>query len=161
MGLVIGDDISKITLAGQVLYDRDVQNSAWLECPDEGEAGDFSGLTLMKWDSTTKTARFKSNAKVQVSAYYTISDPKKRLTITLPTGYHFVEDAKTAVFYNAYAGYDYTSNPYKISTEGAKLYAQLTNNYQNANYFYVCVPSTNGSAIIPFDSEVTFKVDKD
>ncbi|AYM03560.1 hypothetical protein D8911_11405 [Levilactobacillus brevis] len=159
MGLVIGDDVSKITLGGQVLYDRGIQDSSWIECPDEGTEGqDFKGLTLMKWDSTTNTARFKSSATVVMPSNYTPNDPISRLAITLPNGYEFADNADSSVFYKHYSSLGVSKNSYNISTNGNKLFVKLRNNDINANHFYLCEISSN--SVVSFDAETQFNVVK-
>lgn len=159
MGLQIqGKSVSGVVVGGDSFVKPDY-NSMWLECPDEGVEGqDFKGQTLMKFDEETNIATFKSNATVKVPANYTPTNPLKRLAITLPNGFEFLDNEDTAVFYDHYAVYGNRSQNAEITTQENKLYCQLRNNDQNPNPFYMVKISSEG--LVTLDSEVIFNVGK-
>lgn len=99
MAIPIGDDVSKIYLGDQTLYDREVANSSWIECPNIGAKKDFVGLTIMQWDKASKTATFRSNALCMLSAIDTAS--AARIAIGLPFGFKFsIENPSTTKIYS-------------------------------------------------------------
>lgn len=154
----IPNDVSKITLGDQVLYDRDVQNSAWLECPDNGVEGqDFKGLTLMKWDRETNTARFKSSANVEAPKY-TTTNLKNRLAITLPDGYKFLENSSKLLFYGHYSSVGIKRNEFPVSIDGNQLSVQVANNGPDMVTYYVCEVDQDNNAM--FDAELVLNVAK-
>lgn len=90
MDMLVGNRrITKIIAGGRVVWDRKIQDSSWIECPDEGRpSADFIGLTIFKYNSKSGQAIFKSEAKCSVASGSVVN----ALAITLPEGFYFSTD---------------------------------------------------------------------
>ncbi|WP_258115656.1 hypothetical protein [Levilactobacillus yiduensis] len=159
MEMRIGNQkVTKMLIGGQVLYDKKIQDASWIECPNDGGDQDFKGLTLMKWDSATNTARFKSNATVEVPKYYTLANALNRLAITLPDGFEFLGNDSSMQFNYHYSSIGTSSESYNVTFEKNRLWVRLTNGGPDSRTFYLTVSSSSNEA--KFDGEIILNVKK-
>ena len=90
----MSSDVAKITLGNETLWERQDPDSTWMEIPDNGSDGDFTGLEFMSWNPETGKAKFLGLRKLVVPFG---TPTKDRLLFELPTGYKFYGDNPSSI----------------------------------------------------------------
>jgi len=117
--LSIGSDVSKIVMGNQTLWERPNYDTTWIELPDDGGSGDYTGLEFMSFNPKTSTARFLGFRKL-VIPYGTPS--KKRLLFELPKGYMFSETNDNSVMSSLSVNGTFNEFKINLTFEGNQVY---------------------------------------
>lgn len=97
--------VTKIMVGNHVIYDKEIQDASWIECPDLGGSTDFRAgdyLLLAKYDEIAGTMAIQNSSRF--SGTYT-STASNHLVLTLPKGFAFdVGNPTTGSFYDQQSG---------------------------------------------------------
>lgn len=164
MTLTLGSqNIVQAQVGESIVYKPFNYGSNWIECPQEGknpvdfwtsaESG-IAPLTLMKWDSKSDIARFKTNV-AYISDGVRVDD-NNHLLITLPNGFTFSDENSKR--FNVHSGL--SGDPIAdVVVDGRKLWLNFRNTsgqYRAFHPFELAI-----GQIVPFNGELTFKVEKE
>lgn len=149
MDMLVGNRrVTKIIAGGQVIYDRRIQESSWIECPDVGTSDDFKTdeyLLLAKYNDAEKTMTIQNGSRF--SGNYT-SRATDHLVLTLPKGFVFDEgNPTTGEFYDPQSGSNYILQCPLTYKEG-QMFANFRMMYTNGgNFFYRPETTSKGTSI--------------
>lgn len=119
MTLQVPSDVSKITLGGETLFERQDPDTTWVQLPDTGGSEDFRGLEFMSFNPKSSTARFLGFRKL-VAPYGTPA--KKRLLFELPKGYTFSENNDSSIYASLDVMGTFNELRMNLTFEGNKVY---------------------------------------